>query len=210
MPDGYKELKKHRYSWDNTSLIPSNVIDTYKSLDKDEALAYACCLRFIGQWGYDQLAIMTGKTAAATSAYISRCMKKKHIGHRLLIDNNKQFIYPLAIPSIAVETTVWATFKRLPDAVVEELWKLKEGCKGITNFTPVDDEKRKIAEKYAAELAKYVAEGYSISGIASSLGVSTAAINGRLVRYGYKTSNGTSTLFQPIKYRTTYDQGEVL
>lgn len=61
---------------------------------------------------------------------------------------------------------------------------------------------RKEAEQYTKLLWKaHDSEGVSIYRLAKLLGVTHGALQSRLVRYGYKTTKGTSSAYQPVKYR---------
>lgn len=61
---------------------------------------------------------------------------------------------------------------------------------------------RDEAEEYVALLwHAHTVEGVSVYRLGQLLGTQSCGIQSRFVRYGYKTSNGASKSFSPIKYR---------
>ena len=53
----------------------------------------------------------------------------------------------------------------------------------------------------------HISEGASLYGIAKALGINVAALQSRLVRYGYKTSTGQSKNVQPLRGRPPRNSG---
>ena len=61
---------------------------------------------------------------------------------------------------------------------------------------------RDEAEEYVSLLwHAHTVEGASVYRLAQLLGVNPSGIQSRFVRYGYKTTEGASKSFTPIKYR---------
>jgi hypothetical protein len=88
------------------------------------------------------------------------------------------------------------------DPTPETLARLKE-------LQPLANQVRYSHKAYRDEAEEYVAllwrahtvEGASVYRIAQLLGVNPSGIQSRFVRYGYKTTEGSSASFTPIKYR---------
>lgn len=58
---------------------------------------------------------------------------------------------------------------------------------------------RKEAEEFTALLDRVTREGVTLYQLAKLLGTTRAALHGRLVRYGYKKTTGSSVIYTPVK-----------
>jgi len=89
---------------------------------------------------------------------------------------------------------------RVPDE--ETIARLRELHSKARLVRSSDPRYRKEAEEFTYLLNHLVnVEKYTAYQIAKILGVTHAALEHRLVRYGYKTTNGTSQALVPLKHR---------
>ncbi len=86
---------------------------------------------------------------------------------------------------------------KLPDAEttarLRELMGFAQQVRGNTKRG------RAEAEEFTALLDRLTREGITLYQLAKLLGTTRAALHGRLVRYGYRTTTGSSVIYTPVK-----------
>lgn len=94
---------------------------------------------------------------------------------------------------------------KLPDLeTTQRLLELMQEAQLVRGNSPRG---RREAEEFTALLDKTTREGVSLYQLAKLLGTTRAALHGRLVRYGYKTTTGSSVIYTPVK-RTNRPEGD--
>jgi transposase len=87
----------------------------------------------------------------------------------------------------------------VPQELAEKLMALQEKAYWVRGKGNAN---RKEAEEYTKLLYDVIEnQGYSYYQVARAIGVTHGAIAFRLVRYGYKTTNGTSGAYRKLTHR---------
>lgn len=107
--------------------------------------------------------------------------------------------YPVPMPKKDVRIVVKKTPKQVHPVELARLKELLAVASKIRGKTP---KYRAEAEELAYRLNQQVLQGVSIYSLAKSLGVTHAAVNFRLVRYGYRKTNGKSSIWRRIQFST--------
>lgn len=97
------------------------------------------------------------------------------------------------------------TRPRLQPEDAERLRGMQAVATTVRGGTPAAAPARRVAERFAEELAVLVDQGVSIKHIAAVLGVTRRAIQGRLARHGYRPLPPSQS-HQAYKGRPHWDQ----
>ena len=170
----------------------AEVMRQVRAESKEKICALQCRMYLEGGWSMAQIGNASGYTREWARLELMACADNNH-DHSSVAD--------IQIPKRQkniVTKVVPAKYKpkRVDEDTVAELQALREiskNCRG--KMTPAHPAKA-AAIQYAARLNDLYQQGYTIYGLAKSLGLTTGAVQRMLVSYGYKQSNGKSKAYQ--------------
>jgi predicted transcriptional regulator len=181
---GNKTVHKHH-------VLPKEVGEILRSLPLKERRAYATKLSEAG-WTLQSIANELGLTREAIRLY-AKFDSNNETGVQLVIKH-------LPIPPIPHVEVYKQQIKRVaidPD-VLTRLQELHDKARQVRSSSP---KYREEAEEFMALVKQLVDSGVTTYRVASSLGITPAAINSRLVRYGYRQTDGKSGAYRQLTNR---------
>lgn len=169
--------------------LPQEVADGFATLNtKEERNEYIRRLRDKG-WTLQSIADVIGTT---------RELVRLVSAEKTPLAFDPTNVNGLPLPSIPVKEKVIKTRKLLDPEVGERLRDLHSKARHVRSSLP---DFRQEAEELTALINEQTLKGISTYTIAKELGITVAAVNTRLVRYGYRKSTGDSKMFNPIRHR---------
>lgn len=183
--------------------LPQEVRDEFELLseyDLEVRNAYMHLLRDMG-WTLQSIADAVGDISRER---VRQCVESTNLFDALTLKNTVTFEderVTLPVPDVPVLEPRTSP-RVVVDPSPETLARLKELKPLASKVRYGHSSYRDEAEEYVALLwHAHTVEGASVYRIGQLLGVQSCGIQSRFVRYGYKTSNGASKSFSPIKYR---------
>lgn len=166
--------------------LPNEVVTIMASLNSQDKKAYAKRLYEAG-WSFHKIGLSCG---------VSRETIRKWHTH---IEPYNNSVDSLPVPVAYIEVPVYKHRPKVPSAdVVARLITLHKNAKRVrsksSNF-------RVEAEELGKLINELTSQGITKYQIAKAMGTSIGAINHRLVRYGYRTTTGSSKCLQPTIHR---------
>jgi hypothetical protein len=177
--------------------LPQDVTDAFDSIDQLPNVvlgAYAYLLRDKG-WSLPAI----GAAANYSTSYLAKLAQK--IGDTA---EARDTLSSYSVETLPVPAPTEPTRPRSPKTLPPEImWRLNQlhlfaaaRCGG--------NKYKSEAEEYTALLwHAHIQYGMSFYRLAKLLDVTAGSIHARLVRYGYKTSRGSSAAVKPLKSKTT-------
>ena len=145
-------------------------------------------------WTYQSIASVLGISRQAVESYL----KSKEVSGELILQVQHLPVPPLPTTPIYRRQTV-----QVDDEVLKELKELHSKANLVRGR---GKQYRKEAEDFTRLLWEQVQQGITTYSLAKSLGVTIAALEHRLVRYGYKTTNGKSECLTPLTHREVLNE----
>lgn len=183
------EVRKVRRS---DAELPDNIKAAFTVLNRQEKMVYSKRLYNLG-WTYQNIGNACGVSREAVRKWIDAADADRP-------DVNFEKVYSLPAKEKPVRfVKVFKHVPLIPSAdIVTQLKELHDKAKLIRGPGVLY---RSEAEQFSAMLNDLINQGYSSYQISKALGLTHGALNHRLVRYGYKQTNGKSKAYQLIKYR---------
>ncbi|HEX5996271.1 MAG TPA: hypothetical protein VFY84_14110 [Jiangellales bacterium] len=75
----------------------------------------------------------------------------------------------------------------VPPEIIAQLREMWEIARTVNGSAPSDDPRRRVSERFTAQLAALVDQGVTVYRLAKDLGITHGAIRFRLARHGYRT-----------------------
>ena len=172
--------------------LPDDVVVILTSLPVAKRKAYAKLLVNAG-WTYSAVAKPLGISRQAVEYYV----KEKHSRSCYKPEMLEQ-VKNLPIPPLPTKPITKVKFAQVDEDTERKLKELHDIAKQIRGNT---SKYREEAEELAKLVWEQMEQGISMYSIAKTLGITTSALAFRLVRYGYKTTNGKSKTYNQIKNR---------
>lgn len=170
--------------------LPDYVRAAFKGLSIEDRIEYFKRLYKLG-WTLRNI----GKASGISREYVRRLIDSNRYK-----DFNPDVVDSLPTPEKPVRLV--KVFKHVPivpdEITVQKLKELHDKAKLIRGPGVLY---RDEAEQFGAMLNDLINQGYSSYQISKALGLTHAAINHRLVRYGYKQSNGKSKVYRKLTHR---------
>ena len=174
--------------------LPQEAKDTLLSLKGMTKKAYIKNLLDKG-WTYQSIADVLGVTRQAVEIYSKPKYKKqdRQQAWEQALADTKSFPMP-ELPT----TPIYKTQRVEASAeAVAELKRLHDIAKQVRGK---GQKHRAEADQFTRLAWEQVQQGISVYSLAKSIGITTAALQFRFVRYGYKVSNGKSKAYVAIKH----------
>lgn len=179
--------------------LPDDVRVSFSSLNLVDKIEYAKRLYKLG-WTLRNIGVASGVSRERVRQWVN------NLNVRLSNDFDYDKVYSLPAPEKPVRLV--KVFKHIPsipdDATIEKLKALHDKAKLIRGPGVLH---RAEAEEFGAMLNDLINDGYSVYQISKKLGITHGAINHRLVRYGYKQSNGKSRAYRLLTHRLENKNG---
>lgn len=169
--------------------LPKEIADVLISLPYVERKAYAQRLVAEG-WTYTAIGKPIGLTRERVRQYNSEKLNEEV----------QKKVEALPLPPRPIRTVELQRLMRtqIEPEVLEQLKALYEVGKQVRGKS---QKHREEAEAFTKLAWEQVERGVSVYAIAKALGCTHAGLQFRFVRYGYKTSNGKSKAYDPLKNR---------
>jgi predicted transcriptional regulator len=171
--------------------LPKEVGDSLRSLPLRERRAYATKLSNAG-WTLQSIANELGLTREAIRLY-EKATSNDETEVQLAIKN-------LPIPELPKVEVYRERIKKV-EPTPELIAQLKELHSKAVLVRGKGKLYREEAEQFTKLLYEAVESGISTYRIAKEIGVTVGALSFRLVRYGYKTTNGKSYSYRQLTHR---------
>lgn len=170
--------------------LPVEVVNALKSIDTSTSEgrkirnAYLAKLKSV-----DWTLVALGKAAGVSRERVRQIVEEQ--------THDLSLVAHLPVPSTPKwESNIKERQTVLPEPeVLEKLLELKKYASQVRSSSP---RYRKEAEEYAKLINDCLEKGVTLYRLGKLLGVTHGALLFRLVRYGYKESNGSSKAFQKI------------
>jgi predicted transcriptional regulator len=168
--------------------LPQEVQELLKTLGRDDLISYCRVLKEVG-WTLESIAKPIGVTRERVRQYV------KQYPH---VSTDVSHLPLPQLPIVEIVREVHEP-KVVPQELAEKLMALQEKAYWVRGKGNAN---RKEAEEYTKLLYDVIEnQGYSYYQVARAIGVTHGAIAFRLVRYGYKTTNGTSGAYRKLTHR---------
>lgn len=184
----------NRYIRSNDPIPESfaEVMRQARAESKEKICALQCRLYIEGGWSLRQIGKALGNSGEWARTEIVACSDNNH---------DHSSVAGIEIPKRQKETItkiVPAKYvsERIDEATIAELQALRSLAKYCRGAVPPTHPAKAASIQYAARLNDLWQQGYSVYGLAKSLGVTTGAVQRMLVSYGYKESAGKSKAYQ--------------
>lgn len=177
----------------NKQPLPQETQELLKTLNRDEIISYCRVLKEVG-WTLESMAQPLGITRERVRQYV------KDYPHVSVPVSH------LPVPQLPIVEVVREVHepKVLPQELAERLKELQQKAFWVRGKANTH---RKEAEEYTELLYDVIErQGYSYYQVAKAIGVTHGAIAFRLVRYGYKTTNGKSKAYRQLTHRVTEEK----
>ena len=171
--------------------LPKEVGDSLRSLPLRERRAYATKLSHAG-WTLQSIANELGLTREAIRLY-EKATSNAETEVQLAIKN-------LPIPELPKIEVYRERIKKV-EPTPELIAQLKELHSKAVLVRGKGKMYREEAEQFTQLLYEAIESGISTYRIAKEIGVTVGALSFRLVRYGYKTTNGKSYSYRQLTHR---------
>jgi plasmid maintenance system antidote protein VapI len=170
--------------------LPQEVQELLKTLDRDELISYCRVLKEVG-WTLESMAQPINLSRERVRQYVKQYPHvSKDVSH-------------LPVPQLPIVEVVREVHepKVVPQELADRLKELQQKAYWVRGKANTH---RKEAEEYTELLYDVIEnQGYSYYQVAKAIGVTHGAIAFRLVRYGYKTTNGKSRAYRQLTHRVT-------
>lgn len=184
--------------------LPDDVKDQFQILteyDLGVRDAYMHLLRQ-GGWTLQSIADAVGDISRERVRQCVNEISTRTARNRVLKARNADKRLTLPVPPLPELPEKVRTPKKIVDPKPETLARLKELEPFAKQVRYDHSANRKEAEEYMALVWKaHTVEGVSLYRLSKLLGHKSFPLNSRLVRYGYKPTEGSSKSLAPVKYR---------
>lgn len=170
--------------------LPQHVYETFKTLSKPERNQYVWRLRTEEGWTLQSIASAVGVTREMIRLIVKEL---NQTSFTLLLD-----VGHLVVPKRTITKTLVSTRMMMSPETVTRLKELHKEASKVRGKSPAY---RKEAEEFTRLIHEQTLLGVSTYTMAKELGLRLGAINLRLIRYGYRKTNGKSNALRIVQHR---------